>query len=125
VKHDPRICQAVLRGYLNLALFLGIIAVGLVPIVFHPGARGIRIALIALGTLGLVTAVGRRLAGQGSWAFTLAFGTWSAAQIALAFFVSPGNDSGDAVKQLLILFSLSLMFIVIPKIIVNQRNRMK
>lgn len=124
-KRDPHIRRLVLRGYLNLALFLGIIAVALIPIVLHPGARGIRIVLMIVGSVGILIAVGRRLAGQGSTAFTVAFVVFSAAQIALAFFVSPGSESGDTVKQLLILFSLSLMFVIIPKIVVSQRTRIK
>jgi len=121
MKRDPRITGLVVRGYLKLALFVGIIIAGVVPVVLFPGVRGIQVALILTGTAGVVIALLRQFAVRPRWPFTVAFVAWSAAQIALAFFVNPGSAIGDAVKQILLLCSVVLMLVVIPKLILKQR----
>lgn len=51
----------MLRGYLNLALYVLVVMILLLPTIIYPGARGIRIVLIVCGLSGIGLVVAKRI----------------------------------------------------------------
>jgi quinol-cytochrome oxidoreductase complex cytochrome b subunit len=118
MKRSPQLRAAVLRGYLNLAFFIAIVAILLVPFVHHPDVRGIRIMLIAIGLIGITLAIVQRIV-RSKWSWLLAGGcmTWSVAQLGIAYFLPPTNTLGETVLPLLAIAALALLFLGLPRIL--------
>jgi hypothetical protein len=126
VSRDPRIGSLILRGYLNLAFYIAIVVVLLMPTVFYPGTRGIRIALVVCGVSGIVlVAIERRLRHQWTSLFASGCLAWSGASIGIAYFMSSSDAIGQTVMQLLIVFSLAVVFIGLPWIIERGRTHIR
>ncbi len=126
MKHNPQIRSMVLRGYVNLAFYIGIVLVFVLPIIFHPGVRGIKIALIACGAIGIGLAIGERIVRhQWSRLFVIGLIAWCMAQLGIAYFLPPSNVFAQTMIQLLILFALALPLFGIPWILKRQGTHPK
>ncbi|HEY0381401.1 MAG TPA: hypothetical protein VGC72_04320 [Candidatus Elarobacter sp.] len=123
MKRDAHTRSLIIRGYLNLALYFGTVVVLLLPTLIYPGARGIRIALIVCGVGGVALVIGERLLRhRWTWLFGGGCLAWSIASIAIAFLLPRSDAAGIAMMQLLIVFSLALLFIGLPWIVERRRT---
>jgi hypothetical protein len=123
MKRDPRIRSLVWRGYLNLALFVAIVVIGLTPTVFFPGLRGVMIALIACGTIGIGVAIRQRVSRRWSWMVAGAFGSWSAATVTIGLLLVTETSTAHVAVQLLLVLSLGIMFVALPRIIQHEQSK--
>ena len=123
MKRDPEIRRLVRRGYLNLALFLAVIMIGLAPTVLFPGLRGISIALIVCGTAGIGGSVRQLLCRRWSRLVSGTVGAWSVATLTIGLLLITGRSPANVGVQVLLVFSLGIICVALPTII--QRGQSK
>jgi hypothetical protein len=123
VKRDVHTRSLILRGYLNLALYFAVLIVLLLPTAIYPGARGIRIALLVCGICGAALVLGERLfRHKWTWLFSGGCLAWSVASFGIALLLPRSDATGLVAMQLLIVFSLALVFIGVPWIVERRRT---